>query len=78
MTRLRLFGSAGDAAGVRGDDLPGDTVGDLLEVACSRYGAPFVTVLGTARVWVNGRNAPPDTPLQPGDEVAVLPPVSGG
>ncbi|MEB3321192.1 MAG: MoaD/ThiS family protein [Synechococcaceae cyanobacterium] len=30
------------------------------------------------RVAVNHRFAQPDTPLQPGDEVAFLPPISGG
>jgi molybdopterin converting factor small subunit len=37
-------------------------------------------VLANARVWVNG-DEPTDgdaTVLHPGDEVAVLPPVSGG
>jgi molybdopterin converting factor small subunit len=37
-------------------------------------------VLGNARVWVNG-DEPPDgdaTVLHDDDEVAVLPPVSGG
>jgi molybdopterin converting factor small subunit len=44
------------------------------------YGAPFRAVLPTARVWVNGEEpeAGDDTPLHEGDEVAVIPPVSGG
>jgi molybdopterin converting factor small subunit len=44
------------------------------------YGAPFREVLGTARVWVNGDEPElgEDTELRDGDEVAVLPPVSGG
>jgi molybdopterin converting factor small subunit len=37
-------------------------------------------VLATSRVWVNGDEpaAGDDTKLRQGDEVAVLPPVSGG
>jgi molybdopterin converting factor small subunit len=37
-------------------------------------------VLDASRVWVNGEepSAGGATPLQDGDEVAVLPPVSGG
>jgi molybdopterin converting factor small subunit len=37
-------------------------------------------VLGSARVWINGDEpeSGDDTPLQEGDEVAVIPPVSGG
>jgi molybdopterin converting factor small subunit len=37
-------------------------------------------VLSASKVWVNGvePSAGRDTPLGPGDEVAVLPPVSGG
>lgn len=78
MARLRLLGPARDAAGVRGDEIPSDTVGELLTRARSRYGAPFAEVLAASRIWVNGRPADPDTPVTSTDEVAVLPPVSGG
>lgn len=45
-----------------------------------RYGPAFAAVLETSRVWLNGDEPAEgdETPLQPGDEVAVLPPVSGG
>ena len=38
----------------------------------------FAAVLGTAAVWVNGEPADRTTPVGERDEVAVLPPVSGG
>lgn len=48
--------------------------------AVARYGAAFEALLPTARVWVNGDEPPAgdETDLVAGDEVAVLPPVSGG
>lgn len=78
MTHLRFFGPAGEKAGTRVVEIPGDTVGELLEVARSRYGDGFAEVLARSRVWVNGKVAGPDTPVHPDDEVAILPPVSGG
>lgn len=52
----------------------------LLSEARARYGPDFAAALGTARVWINGDEpaAGLATVLVPGDEVAVLPPVSGG
>lgn len=80
---LRLFAAAREAAG-RGrdeyDDADAPTVGALLDAARAAYGPTFVSVLETSRIWVNG-DEPGDglaTALADGDEVAVLPPVSGG
>ena len=55
-------------------------MGALLDDAVARYGPEFGEVLDTARVWVNGDEPVdgPATALHAGDEVAVLPPVSGG
>ncbi len=75
---LRLFASAREAAGTGRDEMPGATVGDVLSAAVARYGTPFAAVLDTCRIWVNGENADQDTGVGPRDEVAVLPPVSGG
>lgn len=75
---MRLFAAAREAAGVARDDVEGATVDDVLEAARTRYGPGFAAVLETCRVWVNGDEAPGSTPVGPGDEVAVLPPVSGG
>lgn len=63
---------------MRSDEIAAGTVGDLLAAARSRYGTPFAEVLARSRVWVNGHNADDRTPVGDTDEVAVLPPVSGG
>jgi molybdopterin synthase sulfur carrier subunit len=81
--KLLLFASAREAAGCASDvfdALDGATLRELLAAADARYGSAFTDVLATARVWVNGDEplAGPDTVLANRDEVAVLPPVSGG
>ena len=78
MPRLRLFAAARDAAGLGRGMVPGATVGAVLTEASARYGADFAAVLGVCRIWVNGDAADESTPVGDDDEVAVLPPVSGG
>lgn len=75
---MRFFAAARDATGVREATLPGATVGEVLDAARARYGAEFVAVLETANVWVNGEPARGSVRVTEHDEVAVLPPVSGG
>jgi molybdopterin synthase sulfur carrier subunit len=75
---LRLFAAAREAAGAGRDVLPGDTVGAVLDAASARYGPPFTEVLATAQVWCNGEPCAAEDAVGDGDEVAVLPPVSGG
>jgi molybdopterin converting factor small subunit len=78
--KLRLFAAARDAAGCADAEVEAATLGDALAVARAAYGARFADVLGSARVWVNG-DEPADgdgAVLADGDEVAVVPPVSGG
>jgi molybdopterin synthase sulfur carrier subunit len=78
MATLRLFAAAREAAGTGRDHVPGATIGDVLDEAVRRYGPHFAEVLGTCRVWRNGDEADRTTPVGDDDEVAVLPPVSGG
>lgn len=78
MATLRLFAAAREAAGTGKDDVPGSTVGEVLDAAVERYGPSFAAVLGTCKVWRNGDEATRDEACADGDEVAVLPPVSGG
>jgi len=78
MATLRLFAAAREAAGRGSEVIDAPTVGALLDEACRRYGSGFVAVLATCRVWCNGDETHRDAPLSATDEVAVLPPVSGG
>ena len=78
MAVLRLFASAREAAGTERDVIDAPTVGAVLDEARARYGERFVAVLERSRVWCNGDPVDLDHPVGDGDEVAVLPPVSGG
>jgi molybdopterin converting factor small subunit len=75
---LRLFASAREAAGTDRVEVGEETVGAVLDAARVRFGEGFAAVLATSRVWLNGEPADDDTIVRAGDEVAVLPPVSGG
>ncbi len=78
MAHLRLFASAREAAGTGSDEVPGDTVGEVLEAAIDRYGTAFADLLGMCNIWCNGEAVDADHRVSDNDEVAVLPPVSGG
>lgn len=75
---LLLFAAAREAAGCGRCPIAGSTVGDVLEQARTRFGKTFAAVLDGSRVWVNGEPVIGSEALRAGDEVAILPPVSGG
>jgi sulfur-carrier protein len=75
---LRLFAAAREAAGAGRVVLPGHNVGAVLDAACEAYGPDFEAVLVASRVWLNGEPAGRDVTVTDRDEIAVLPPVSGG
>lgn len=75
--RVRFFAHYRERAGRSARDLdlpPGSTVEDLLR-ALAREGTELP---GRASVAVNHAYAPRDHALSDGDEVALIPPVSGG
>ena len=78
MATLRLFAAAREAAGTGREAIDGATVGEVLDEDRRRYGEGFAAVLDRSRVWRNGEPAAAVEPVGPDDEVAVLPPVSGG
>lgn len=78
MAQLRLFASVREAAGTAQAVVDGATVGEVLDRARARFGPDFARQLERSRVWLNGDDAALDAPVGDEDEVAVLPPVSGG
>ncbi len=54
------------------------TVGTLLEALTARFGPDFGRIVRAGAVVVDGETVGPDRLLSPGQEVALLPPVSGG
>lgn len=78
MSKLVLFARARETAGRSNDDIDASTLGELLQRARETYGPEFAAVLDRSRVWRNGEPAAGGEPVGPDDEVAVLPPVSGG
>jgi molybdopterin converting factor small subunit len=78
--RVYFFAAARDAADTRQISVEPQPLGRLLDALRDQFGPGFAAVLDAARVWVNGED-PPDgeaTAVRAGDEVAVVPPVSGG
>jgi MoaE-MoaD fusion protein len=77
---VRLFAMQRELAGTRGLDLelpPGSTIEDAWRGLVDRFPglAPGRPAVRFAR---NGAYEPPETALEDGDEVAMIPPVSGG
>ena len=78
MPVLLLFAAAREAAGTGREEVEGAAAGAALDAARARHGALLTKVLASSKVWRNGEPTADHEPVGPGDEVAVLPPVSGG
>lgn len=80
VVRVLLFAALRDAAGAREVrvELPdGARVADLRHAVAQAYPA-LAPLLANAAVAVNQAYAEADALLRPGDEAALIPPVSGG
>ena len=78
--RVRLFARFRDAAGADAVVVPlpaPATVAALRRGLSERFPA-LAGLLARSALAVNGEFADEDTPVSPGDEVALIPPVSGG
>ena len=80
MVEVLLFGAAADRAGTRKVELEIEESSTLAEVwpLLAEMYPDLSSMRDTLAFAVNGEYARGDTRVSPGDEVAVLPPVSGG
>jgi molybdopterin converting factor subunit 1 len=80
MIKVLFFGAAADRAGTRETGLDVQDITTLAEIwplIVERH-ADLAPMHNTLAFAVNGEYARGEDPVSPGDEVAVLPPVSGG
>ena len=75
---VRLFAALRELAGSPRVEADGETVGDVVRALSDRFGERFASVAGAGSVVVDGERADPLQPLDEGQDVALLPPVSGG
>lgn len=78
MPRVRLFANLREMAGASNVEVPGDTVGDVVAQLADQFGPEFDAAVSASRIWKNGAEATVEDVVGADDEVAVIPPVSGG
>lgn len=78
MVRVRLFASLREIAGASFVEASGRTAGEIVDRLSERFGERFAGIARVGSIVVNGERADRATVLAEGDEVAILPPVSGG
>jgi molybdopterin converting factor subunit 1 len=78
--KVRLFARLSELAGTREAEVEmgeGLTASEVYQALCGRYPA-LKELNGSIRYAVNGEYTEPRSPVGDGDEVALIPPVSGG
>ena len=78
MVRVRLFAALRELAGASEVQVPGRTVGEVVDAIAGADGERFAGIVAVSSFVVNGERANRTTAVADGDEVAILPPVSGG
>jgi len=78
MPRVRVFASLRDLANERVVELQGVTVEEVLRASGDRYGKEFESIARAGSVVVNGKRALLTRSVSEEDDVAFLPPFSGG
>ncbi len=78
MIRVKLFAALRELAGASEVEAEGRTAGEVADALSERFGDRFAQIAAVGSLVVNGERASRTTAVAAGDEVALLPPVSGG
>ena len=78
MANVRFFGLLVDLTGTRHATIAAPSIDGIVDACIDRYGPAFAGALATCAIWVNGDEVDPTRPVEADDEVAFLPPLSGG
>jgi MoaD family protein len=76
--RVRLFAALREIAGASTVEAEGATVDEVVAALCERFGESFADIARIGSIVVDGERVVGPMPLADGDEIALLPPVSGG
>jgi sulfur-carrier protein len=78
VVKVRLFAALRELAGASEVEAEADTVAEVIEVLSARYGERFSRIVEVGTAVVDGERVDRETVMTDGQEVALLPPVSGG
>jgi MoaD family protein len=76
--RVRLFAALRESAGSSWVEVEASDVGGVIDGLAARFGPEFERIANAGKAVVDGETVGRDRALAPGEEVALLPPVSGG
>src|ERR1051326_4904558 len=76
--RVRLFAALRELADTGEVPVEGRSVGEIVDELSSRFGERWASIAAVSSFVVNQERARRDTAVADGDELAILPPVSGG
>ena len=76
--KVRLFAALREIAGASVLEVDAPDVGSLLDQLSEKFGPEFERIIAAGAVVVDGETVDRGRALQQSDDVALLPPVSGG
>lgn len=78
VVKVRLFAALRELADSGEVEAEGDTVGEVVDALVARFGDRFGSIARAGSVVVDGERAGRDAAISGSEEIALLPPVSGG